>query len=309
MDDILNKEKIKVCLIGAGKIAHSIIPALLKCGYNVDLIISQKIESAKLLSHKYNISSFANSFDSINDSHNLFILSVPDGAIKSVANKLADLNINFEGKFYIHLSGTKNISELISLKEKGAFTGSLHIMHTFPEREEVSIKNFPAAIEAESEQMFRLLKNIANDFGLNSFNINPDAKTYYHLMGVFASNFLTANIFNAELCKDKIGEESPSTFDLVGAIVSQTLKNIKTNGVESSLSGPIARGDLETVKEHIHKLKESHKGSESGNILLLTYISQSLTIVKMLERNKDKMPDNLSAIKSILLSEFASVFG
>ncbi len=132
----------KIVVIGAGKVAHSLVPALVKNGYYVESIHSRNILSAKKLAQKYSVNHFAVSLKEIPTGIKIFLLSIPDNEIKVTAEKLSRLKINFKQSFFIHFSGVEDISVLNSLEKKGAATGSLHLMQTFPGKRVTNLKEF-----------------------------------------------------------------------------------------------------------------------------------------------------------------------
>jgi predicted short-subunit dehydrogenase-like oxidoreductase (DUF2520 family) len=291
----LPSEKFNIAIIGAGKIAYSLTAALKHSGYNLTCVISRNIKSAEKLSLSFKIKKCSNDLRYIPKNCNFFILSVPDGEIKNTAQSLAKLNLNFRESIFIHLSGSENISALNSIQKKGGKTASLHIMQTFPSMQTVSIKNSYAAIEANGRQTKKALTELAKKLDLIPFYVKTELKTLYHLSGVFASNFLTGNLYSSELL---LGQ---NFYKILEPIILSTLKSIQQNGTEKSLSGPIQRGDLKTIKNHLRSLKKL-KNKE----LLLSYISQSLNILKLVSPHHFKASHK--QIRKLLEKEIASVF-
>ena len=98
--------------------------------------------------------------------------------------------------------------------------------------------------------------------------------------------------------------------DLILPIVSTTLNNIKSKGLENSLSGPVQRGELEVIKKHIKKLKESRQDEfyvDGKNIFLLNYICQSITILMLLENRGTKLHKNQKKVYDFLIDEFRTI--
>ena len=88
--------KQKIAIIGAGKVAHSLVPALVKSGYNVEAIQSKNLLSAKKLAQKYSVKHFTDSLKEIPAGIKIFLLSVPDSEIKKTAEKLHNIINNTE---------------------------------------------------------------------------------------------------------------------------------------------------------------------------------------------------------------------
>ena len=186
---------IKIAIIGAGKIAYSLTSALLKGGYIVDAIISRKINSAKALAEKFGVKKNSDDINLISKSVNVFFLSVPDSEIKKTAVQISKLNLNFSNTFFIHFSGAEDINVLVPLKSKGGKTGSLHLMQTFPSKKIVKIRNVSSAIETNDDSVYKFLQQLCSDLQLIPFRIDSKDKAFYHLAGVYASNFLLGKNF------------------------------------------------------------------------------------------------------------------
>ena len=86
--------------------------------------------------------------------------------------------------------------------------------------------------------------------------ISKHEKLLYHLLGIFSSNFLVALSKASHEIVNRLGWNRRILNEIVYPIMQQTLHNIKKNGLKKALSGPIKRGDIETIKLHIATLKK-----------------------------------------------------
>jgi predicted short-subunit dehydrogenase-like oxidoreductase (DUF2520 family) len=267
----LNKN---VVIIGAGRISYPLASALTKSEYNIVSIISKNINSSKALAKKIRIDNFSDDLNDISKSASIYFLTVPDGEIAAVASEISKLKLNFRQSLFIHLSGAENISVLKSLKRKKAKTASLHPMQTFPSKKIVSLKGVHAALETDNESTYKSLLKISKDLHLIPFRIESKNKSYYHLAGIYASNFLAGNLYlaNQLLSLNKIDREKH--FDILRSTINSTLKNIENVGPANALSGPVDRGDIQTIKNHISSLKKIVKKSSSNyfSTLLKNYL-------------------------------------
>jgi predicted short-subunit dehydrogenase-like oxidoreductase (DUF2520 family) len=297
----LDTKKTDIAFIGAGKISYSIADALLRNGYKISFAASSSLKSAQKFAKKFKIKFFSDSLTAVPESAGLIIIAVPDSQIKSVALKLAGQKINFKKTLFIHLSGSENISVLKSLKEKGGLVASFHIMQTFPSKRIVKIRNCFCAVETNNPSAKKFLFQLAGAIGLKPFGIESEEKVYYHLAGVFASNFLTANFFNSEQLLNKNKKLKITHSEIFKPIINQTLKNLESHGITGSISGPVERGDIKTVLNHIKTLKQLK--NERNSILLKTYLCQSLCLINALEGKPGKLSGDHLKIKMILYDE------
>jgi len=284
---MINKtEKYKTGFIGAGKIAHSLVPAVIKSGLKVVSISSKKLHSAKQLAVKNKVPYFSNNAGDVLERCNLIFISVPDSCIETVAKEISRLP-GLKGKLFVHLSGTKNIHALASLKKKGADTAGFHLMQTFPERKPVNMAGSYASIETEKRITAQFLKSFALKIGAIPFTVKSEEKILLHIMCVFASNFINADYYNASLLYKKIKGKLPPIEKLLYPLSNENLKNIHMKGIQKSLSGPIARKDFDSVDNHLEKLTSLSKKDKSIENVLETYAIQTLNILYMTRNRID----------------------
>lgn len=296
----MNKADLRIAFIGAGNIAHSLAVALHKKKYKIVSVISRKKSSAKSLADKVKAISFSDNINEISKESNLFFLSVPDDQLKKVASELSKQRLDFKGSAFIHLSGIKTINELKVLERKNGKTGSIHLMQTFPNRKIIPVKNSPAAIETKSRIVKKVLFDIASVLELNTFEIKSDVKEFYHLAGVFSSNFLVGNLFASQVLLNKTEIKKEDFFNVIETTLMTTIKNIKNDLPENSLSGPVERGDVEVIKKHINVLKKD-------KTLLQSYLVQTLNLLELIKLKKNGFTHNHFKIKEILTTEFSKI--
>ena len=304
------KGKPNITLIGAGKIASSLTPALIKSGYKISCIISSNIKSSERLAKKYSIPLYSNNYSGIPAESNFFIISVPDRNILDSVNALSQSQLNFSRSLFIHLSGAEDILLLDKLKKKKASVASFHIMQTFPSRRPIKIAGSCAAIESADYNVYYFLEKFATKLELNPFRIESKFKTLYHLAGVFASNFFAGNMVAAQLLFESAEIKGISFENIITPIIKSTVKNIMNTGPEKSISGPVDRGDFVTVQKHLSYLKKltAKKGHHFGSYLLQSYISQSLLLLEAVKIKYGALTEGHKKIKDLLLREQKSLW-
>lgn len=265
-----------IAIIGAGKIAYSITAALFKAGITPSIIVSRNIRSAEELAFTFSVPLFSNQLRAVSKNIRTIFISTPDNQISPTARALSKLKMPFSRQLFIHLSGALSLDILSPLQKAGAMTASLHIMHTFPNKIPQNIEGMPAAVEYCSENALKRVNNICKVLALSPFYLNRKQKTLYHLAGVFAANFLVGNLNITRQIISTAGIDHRLFEQVFIKISESTLANIRKNGINSALSGPVERNDLVTVKKHIKELKKL-RGQNSFQILI-NYLISSLII-------------------------------
>jgi len=287
--------KSKIVVIGAGKISYSLVSALKKSGFNISTVISQKKSSAKKLSEKFKIKIFSDNLADIPDDCRICFLTVPDTELKNLAKEISKLKLDFSDSLFIHMSGAEDISVLKFLEKKKAVVASIHIMQSFPSKNVVKIQNCYAAIETKNKKTEKFLFSVAKKIKLNPFRLKSENKIFYHLAGVYSSNFLVANLYNTNNLFKKVGTPAINPDELFAPIINCTVNNVKKSGVTKALSGPVERGDIDTVKRHVKVLR-------SDRILKENYIRQSLTLIELIRKRDKKLSQRHRDLEKYLKS-------
>jgi predicted short-subunit dehydrogenase-like oxidoreductase (DUF2520 family) len=297
-------KKDNLVIIGAGKIAYSLTPALQEAGYKIKWIISSKITRAEELSNRLNIKHFSDDLNNLKIKKGIFILAVPDKQIRITAERILRLKINLPQSLVIHLSGSSNVSILKSVSMKKAYTASFHIMQTFPSRRKQNIKDSFAAIETYSNDSYKYLLNLSKDLKLKPFRIDSRDKVIYHIAAVFASNFINAVLLNSQELFNLLGIREYSFNEIFGPLYVSTIKNIKSAGPAMALSGPVERGDLGTIKQHIREIKRLHYKKPE---LLSAYLLLSLSLIEAAVVKSGNLSEIQNEIKILLRNELKNL--
>ncbi|MCU7496702.1 MAG: DUF2520 domain-containing protein [Ignavibacteria bacterium] len=296
-----------IAIIGAGKAAASLANGLMGKNENVASIVSRSLKSARDLAQRIGIRNYSDSLSDIPRWVHLIFITVPDREIARVAEDLSRCDLDFENSLFCHISGAQNISLLKPLKEKGARTASLHIMQSFPSKNFVELRGAFAAVESSSPEAEKQLFRIAEKLEMRPFIIGSEDKIFYHIAGVFASNFLIANLFHAQQAFNKSRIEGVDFFSIIKPIVKATLENADREGVVRALSGPVERGDLEVVKNHLSVLKKasSPNNGETGGMdnIYLNYICQSISLLEIVKLKGQAESPSYKKMREFLICE------
>jgi predicted short-subunit dehydrogenase-like oxidoreductase (DUF2520 family) len=171
------------------------------------------------------------------DDAEVVLICVPDGAIGEVARGIAP------GPWIGHVSGATSLSALDPHRRRF----SLHPLQTFTRaRGPGQLDGAYAAVTAESEEARAVAVELAETLGLRPFQLADDERALYHAGAAIASNFLVTLRRVAEQLVADAGAP-PEALD---PLMRRTIEN----GFE--LTGPIARGDWDTVEAHLRAIRE-----------------------------------------------------
>ncbi|MBK4734512.1 Rossmann-like and DUF2520 domain-containing protein [Noviherbaspirillum pedocola] len=188
----------------------------------------------------------------------LFLLATPDGALPSTCAALAAHGAFGPDSVVFHCSGALTSSALDAARVVGAQTASIHPIRSFAQPEQV-LQNFAGTwcgIEGD-EVALAVIAPLFERLGAKLVSIRPEAKTLYHAAAVFASNYLVTLGDAALAAYAGAGIAREDALQLIAPLMQNTLANLLAHGPEAALSGPVARGDMETVARHAAALGQS----------------------------------------------------
>ncbi|HEY2171915.1 MAG TPA: DUF2520 domain-containing protein [Candidatus Angelobacter sp.] len=254
--------KPTITFIGAGNLAQALGPALKAAGYRVEFIAARETASSRrraaMLAQV--LEARTQSLSDAGPSSDIVWICHTDDALAETAKLLAR-KPGWAGKIVLHSSGALSSDVLSPLKRKGASTASLHPMMTFVPGATPRMEEVPFAVEGESRAVV-VARKIVRDLGAESFPIKKAAKPLYHALGSFSSPLIVAALVTAERVGHGAGLTASQTRRVMAPILRQTLKNYAERGAAAAFSGPIKRGDLNTVLRHLKELKRVPGASE-----------------------------------------------
>ncbi len=183
-----------------------------------------------------------------------------DDALAETARKLAR-KPGWKGKIVLHSSGALSSDVLAPLRRAGAHVASLHPMMTFVPGASPKMSEVPFAVEGD-RQAVTAARQVVQSLRAEIFPIEKRFKTLYHALGSFSSPMLVATLATAERVGRAAGLRPSQTRRIIAPILRETIKNYVERGPAAAFSGPIKRGDLNTIRRHLRELKRVPAASE-----------------------------------------------
>jgi predicted short-subunit dehydrogenase-like oxidoreductase (DUF2520 family) len=184
------------------------------------------------------------------------LLAVPDGVISDVAADVARLGRPGGQCVALHHSGAQSAAVLAPLADAGYATGSLHPLQTVADPLQGAERLRDAFFTYEGDGGARAgAARIVEAADGRMLEVHAEDKARYHAACVFASNYVVACASVAtRLLADAVGVGRSEAAEALGPLWRGALANLERPGLPSALTGPVARGDLDTVKGHLESL-------------------------------------------------------
>jgi predicted short-subunit dehydrogenase-like oxidoreductase (DUF2520 family) len=177
----------------------------------------------------------------------LVLVATPDRAIEQVL-LTAEPAIE-PGALVVHLAGSRGLDVFAPLLERrtGLRVGALHPLQSFPSAT-AGLERLQGAWAAVAGD--RAVADIARSLGLRPFELADSDRGRYHAAAVIASNHLVALLGQVE----RLATTFSVPFEAFAPLVRASVQNAFALGPADALTGPVARGDLATVEQHLRDL-------------------------------------------------------
>ncbi|HYW37600.1 MAG TPA: Rossmann-like and DUF2520 domain-containing protein [Terriglobales bacterium] len=263
--------KPSVAIVGAGSLATFLAVALHDAGFTITEIVArnspQSRRHARTLAAKVGAQTVTANSAALDAA--LLWFCVPDREIRGAASALAGhlaVHQKHKVRFAFHSSGALLSRELDPLRKTGAAVASVHPLMTFVPGAHPSLTGVPFAMEGD-DSATRVARRIVRELGGESFSLPASRKAAYHAWATLTSPLLLAFLVTLEDAARAAGFTRQDARRKSLPIIRQTLANYSRLGPAQSFSGPLVRGDAETVAKHLAVLKE-HPGAREVYVVL-----------------------------------------
>jgi predicted short-subunit dehydrogenase-like oxidoreductase (DUF2520 family) len=247
---------LPIGIIGLGRVGLTFAYRFQEAHLPVSHLFSRKPDTIRSLHPDlkpliYDIDALPNQLEAFK----CLIFCIPDDDIASVSSEIAAFQDDWNGYVIVHTSGLHTSASLGAFSERGAKVMSFHPLQTFSNTEKPAVlEHIYIALEGD-EQALSLGKNWTRALNTKYLVLPPDAKARYHLAASVASNFLVTLVALVQEVLHSIGIEAQTAFELMQPLMAGTWKNLQQQMPEEALTGPIVRGDVQTIEAHLATLR------------------------------------------------------
>lgn len=248
---------MKIGIIGAGKVGCAFAIGLREHGHEV-VAASRSTEALEELASRLGADVSA-TLEQIVYGSEIILITTPDSQIQAVAEAIGQIVEPgaARGKVFLHCSGALTSDVIVSLVGTGAATGSLHPLQTFADRQEGWRGLYGICYTFEGvRDALPAAEAISRCFGGSLLTIRKEDKALYHAAACLLSNYTVTLSYLAGILLEKIGLGTEVGAAVFQPLLDKTARNIGAVGSAAALTGPVARGDRETLAKHMTALRE-----------------------------------------------------
>ena len=249
-------DNLSIGFIGAGVLGGGLSLALAAKGHQVVAVSSRTFSSAEALAARITGCQPKADPQEVADRCRLVFITTPDEAIASVASQIQWR----PAQGVVHCSGALPLECLGSAAQQGALAGSLHPFQTLAcvESQDEGVARLEGvtfAIEGEG-WLGALLTQMVADLGGRLVHWEPQYRALYHASAVLSCGYVATLLGAARRIWQELGYPPEEALNAILPITKSTVDAITKGGLEAALTGPVARGDVDSVERHLSALEE-----------------------------------------------------
>ena len=283
---------MKIGIIGAGKVGCSLGRYFVEQGLGVSGYSSKTKESVETAATFTNTRAYDSLYQLVSE-NNLIFITTPDDCISEVWAQIVQYDYNEKNKIICHFSGSLSSDVFLNREKRGFYACSFHPMYAFSDKftsyKQLNQVMFTAEGDKEAlAELCPLLERLGNPV----FVIKGKKKERYHAAASLISNMMIGLYqMGIDMLVD-CGFSETEARSLVKPLVEGNIQHLLGTSPEQALTGPIERGDVETIKKHLAQLTDREHQ---------VYIGLGRTLTEVAERKNPHK--DYAVIEELLLAD------
>ncbi len=247
-DDMPHPAQLAVGVVGAGRAGTAMAVALARAGHRVVAASGVSQASLNRISRNLPQARLARP-EQVVAAADLVLLTVPDDVLPGLVRGLAETGVPMTGRLIAHASGRHGLAVLDPAVRAGALPLALHPVMTFTGRADDADKIAGISFGVTApEQLRPVAEALVVEMGGEPVFIAEDRRGLYHAGLASAANHLVTLVAASSDLLRAAGVPDPAR--MLGPLLGAALENALALG-DLALTGPVARGDAETVAAHV----------------------------------------------------------
>lgn len=237
------------------------------------------------------------SVEEIVQNSEVVIIAVPDREIAGLVSGVAALGLWRPGQIVIHVAGCFGVSVLEPAAKAGALTLALHPAMTFTgtSLDVARLVGCPFAVTGPAPYL-PIGQALVIELGGHPFVVAEEDRGLYHAALSHGSNHMVTLVSQAMRMLTEIQIEEPGEF--LRPLLDATLDGALRSG-DAALTGPVARADAATVRNHVEGVKALAATGDYGDIPPV-YVALAEATADRAQARREIRPDQAEEIRAAL---------
>jgi predicted short-subunit dehydrogenase-like oxidoreductase (DUF2520 family) len=244
----------RIGVVGAGRVGAVLAAALRAAGHEI-VAVAGESDASRIRIETLLPGVPVRKPSAVARAADILLLTVPDDALANVAAMLAASRAIHAGQYVVHTSGRHGTEVLSPAAGRGAYIAAMHPAMTFTgtdlDLDRLSATTFGCTGAGGVEAV---VEGLVSDLRGRTAWIAEDDRVLYHAAMAHGANHLVTLVNQATELLRATGVSEPAA--VVRPLLQAALDNALAYG-DAALTGPIVRGDVQTVREHLAKLADT----------------------------------------------------
>jgi predicted short-subunit dehydrogenase-like oxidoreductase (DUF2520 family) len=239
-------------VVGAGRVGAVLAAALRSAGHDIVAAAGESDASRTRIQNLLPGVPVAKP-TSVAKACDLLLLTVPDDMLANVVTMLSASGAIREGQYVVHTSGRHGLAVLQPAADLGAHVIALHPAMTFTgtDLDLTRLAGCAFGVTADQPGTTAMAEALVSDLRGRIVWVPEDKRTLYHAGLAHGANHLVTLVTEAMELLRASGAEDPAA--TLRPLLTAALDNALNLG-DAALTGPIVRGDVETVRAHVREI-------------------------------------------------------
>ncbi len=244
-------------LVGAGPVATALAGSLRLGGVPVLGLWARRAAQARSAGSTAGVAAFSSAPPDILLETDVVILAVRDGMINEVAQMLVGTGLINKKHVLLHCAGAASARELLSgVADRVAGIGTMHPLSAIADGKTAmrALKGTVFGVEGDEVGRTMATKLVVALGGI-TLPLDGSQMAAYHAAAALASNYVVAAIDAAAAVLASAGVAPDVAARALVPLAEGALRNVSAHGTTGGLTGPVRRGDAETIQRHLEALR------------------------------------------------------
>lgn len=244
-------------MVGAGRVGQTLGLALRRRGWRIGAVVTRRASSARaavrFIGAGQPVSSLKSQIAKL-ESARIVLIATNDNQVPVVARELARLQKSWRGRVALQASGALSSRVLAPLGRRGAAVGSLHPLYPFPKPLRVFPPGVVFGVEGEPRALRQALALVRSLRG-QPMEVRSTEKALYHAAAALVAGHLLTLADMGVRALVRAGVRKSRARTVLVPLAQATLRCYLRWGGRA-WTGPLARGDADTVRRHLTELRK-----------------------------------------------------
>lgn len=246
-----------VFIMGAGVVGTALAARLVRAGVPVIGLHGRQLDLSDAARAISGVVASTGEIPQIMSESDVVIISVRDERVPEVAERLVKENRLRPEQVVLHTSGANAAQSILApVRPYVRAVGTLHPLVSFadPRVAVEGMQQVAFGIEGD-EPARRVAKRIVRALGARAVFLEAENLPLYHAGAVMASNYVVALADMAQSLLVKAGVPQEQALPALIPLLSSVVQNLSSLGLPGALTGPVERGDVSSVEQHLRTLE------------------------------------------------------